>query len=123
MKGCPWHDRLVLLAGIWLFISPFALGVPSLSHPAVVAAYVAGAALVSSAAEAPAVPDLVEEWIALTVGAGLAATPWLLGYAQEPGATANAVVIGALVSMCALLGLLHRARMRHADEHTAQIGS
>ena len=60
---CPWHDRLVLLSGIWLFAAPFALGVPSLTHPAVVAAYVCGAVLVSSAAQAPAIPDLIEEWI------------------------------------------------------------
>ena len=123
MKGCPWHDRLILLCGIWLFVSPFVLGLASLSHPAVVAAYVAGAVLVSCAAEAPAVPDLVAEWVALTVGASLAATPWLLGYAGELAPTANAIAVGMLVTLCAAIALVRPARAGPAGEDTVQSGS
>ncbi len=113
-KGCSWHDRLVLLLGIWLFFAPFALGVPSLSHPAVVAAYVCAIFLIGSAAEAPAIPDVIEEWVALVAGASLAATPWLLDYTDETALTLNAVVVGALASACAILGLLRRA-FAHRD--------
>ncbi len=122
MKGCPWHDRLLLLLGIWLFVAPFALGVPSLSHPAVVAAYVCAVVLLGSAAEAPPIPDAIEEWVALSAGASLAATPWLLDYTDERALTWNAVIVGAAASFCAVLGLLRRAFAPHAKE-TAQIGS
>jgi len=112
---CPWHDRLVLLSGIWLFAAPFALGVPSLTHPAVVAAYVCGAVLVSSAAQAPAIPDLIEEWIGLVAAGVLAASPWLLGYAAERALTSNALAVGAVVALCALVGLVRPARRRPRD--------
>jgi len=122
MKGCPWHDRLILLLGIWLFVAPFALGVPSLSHPSVVSAYVCGVVLLGSAAEAPAIPDAIEEWVALAAGASLAATPWLLDYTGEKALTANAVAVGALAVSCAVLGLLRRALASDAKA-SAQIGS
>ena len=122
MKGCPWHDRLILLLGIWLFVAPFALGVPSLSHPAVVAAYVCAVVLLGSAAEAPAIPDAIEEWVALAAGASLAATPWLLDYTDETALTRNAVVVGTLAASCALLGLLRRSLAARA-KGPAQIGS
>ncbi len=112
MKGCPWHDRLILLLGIWLFVAPFALGVPSLSHPSVVATYVCGIVLLGSAAEAPAIPDVIEEWVALVAGASLAATPWLLDYTDEAALTFNAVAVGALAAACAIVGLLRRTFAR-----------
>jgi hypothetical protein len=122
-KGCPWHDRLILVLGIWLFFAPFALGVPSLSHPAVVSAYVCAVFLIGSAAEAPAIPDAIEEWVALVAGASLAATPWLLDYAGETALTWNAVTVGALACSCALLGLLRRTLLSRSTKGPAQIGS
>ncbi|HUI99615.1 MAG TPA: SPW repeat protein [Usitatibacter sp.] len=122
-KGCPWYDRLVLLLGIWLFFAPFALGVPSLSHPAVVSAYVCAVFLIGSAAQAPAIPDMIEESIALVAGASLAATPWLLDYTDEPALKWNAVAVGALASSCGVLGLVRRALLPHEAKKPAQIGS
>lgn len=122
-RGCPWHDRLVLLLGIWLFLAPFALGVPSLSHPAVVAAYVCAVFLIGSAAEAPPIPDAIEEWVALVAGASLAATPWLLDYTGEAALAWNAVAVGALACSCALLGLARRAFLSRPGKGPAQIGS
>jgi hypothetical protein len=120
---CGWHDRVVLLAGIWLFAAPFALGVPSLTHPAVVAAYACGAVLVSSAAQAPAVPDLIEEWIGLLAGGVLAASPWLLGYTGERALTWNALAVGAVVALCALAGLVRQARSGRAPDDALHTGS
>ncbi len=114
MKGTPWQDRLILVAGIWLLASPFVVGTAELSHPATVAALVAAAMLVSSAAEAPIVPDVVEEWIDLTVAVSLAASPWLLGYTDHQESTVNAVVTGAVVAVLALVGLV-RARLGHPE--------
>ncbi len=106
MNCAQWHDRLVLAAGLWLFASPFALGTASLAHPATVAAYVAAVVLVSCAAEAPAVPDAVEEWIVIAVALALAASPWLLGYDAQRLLAGNALIVGGLVAACALFGLV-----------------
>lgn len=108
MKRTPWQDRIVLVAGLWLFASPFALGTASLSHPATVAAYVCATMLVSSAAESSGVPDPVQEAIIFIVGAGLAATPWMLGYEEDDALAANAVAAGAVVCACAVAGLVRR---------------
>lgn len=120
---CGWHDRVVLLAGIWLFVAPFVLGAPSFAHPAVVAAYVCGAVLVSSAAQAPAVPDLIEEWIGLVAAGVLAASPWLLGYGDERALAWNALAVGAVVALCALVGLARQARRGRPRDDAVHTGS
>jgi hypothetical protein len=118
MKSTPWQDRLILVAGIWLLVSPFVVGTAEFSHPATVTALVAGAMLVSSAAEAPIIPDVFEEWVDITVAIALAASPWLLDYASYRESTLNAVATGSLVGICAVIGLLRAHRSRAAaDEH------
>lgn len=107
MNSAPWEDRLILAAGIWLLVSPFALGTPSLSHPAAVAAYACAAILVCSSADAPAIPDLVQETVVIAVALAFMASPWLLGYATEKGLTLNAVGVGGVVAACALAALVH----------------
>ena len=71
MKRAPWEDRIVLVAGIWLFVSPFAVGTPWLSHPATVTAMVCAAMLVSCTAQSPEIPDAVQEWVVIAVSLGL----------------------------------------------------
>ncbi len=112
MKRAPWEDRIILVAGIWLFVSPFAVGTPWLSHPATVTAMVCAAMLVSCTAESPAIPDAVQEWVVIAVSLGLAASPWLLDYSQLRTATVNAVAVAAVAALCALSALVRRRRVR-----------
>lgn len=107
-NGAGWQDRMILAAGVWLLVSPFALGTPSLTHPATVAAYVSAAVLVGSAAQAPDVPDLVQEFVVIAVALGLMLSPWLLDYSAQRNLTVNAVVVAALVAACAVAGLVRR---------------
>jgi len=112
MTQTPWEDRIILLAGIWLFVSPFALGTPWLSHPATVAAMTCAAILVSCASEPPVIPDAVQEWVVLGVSLGLAASPWLLGYQDQREMTRNAVAVGAIAAVAAVSALVRSRRVR-----------
>lgn len=111
----PWEDRIVTVAGAWLFFSPFALGTPWLSHPATVTAMACAAMLVSAAAEASPVPDFVQEVVIATVGLGLATSPWLLGYSALPAPTLNAVAVGVIAIVAAACGLVRRRPPPHPD--------
>lgn len=110
--GACLEDRIILVAGLWLAISPFALGVEVLDHPATVTALVCAAMLVSATAQAPDVPDDVQECVSIAVAIGLAASPWLLGYADQQALTVNALSVGVLVALCAAAGLVHRRLAR-----------
>lgn len=48
---------------------------------------------------------LWQDWAALILGLGIAASPWLLGFAVLAGATMNAMIVGLLVSALAALSL------------------
>jgi len=108
----PWEDWVVIVAAVWLFFAPFALGTPTLDHPATVTALLAAAMLVGAAAEAAPIPDAVQEWVIFAIGAGLAASPWLLDYADLAAPAANAAAVGGLVCACALSSLARRKHGR-----------
>lgn len=114
MKRTPWQDRIILLAAVWLIASPYVLGPRLFAHPATVAALVCAAMLISCAAEAPPIPDIVAEWVTIAVGFAFAASPWLLEYTGETSATLNAVGVGLLVAACALSALVSRYRILHS---------
>jgi hypothetical protein len=52
-----WQDQLMVVIGVWLFVSPWVLGYPAGSPPAI-NAYIAGAIIALSAAF-----DLVKTYI------------------------------------------------------------
>ncbi len=113
MQRTPWQDRLVVVAAVWLVAAPFVLGPRVLTHPATVSDFVCAAMLVSSAADAPPIPDVLEEWVILIVGLGFMASPWLLEYTDERNATVNALAVGGLVALCALSALVTRSFLVH----------
>lgn len=88
-----WQDQLILLMGVLLMISPFALGYPSTSPPAL-NAYIAGAIMAILAAF-----DLYRTyvWAVLTnlvVGVWVAVSPWLIGLVQDRPMTWTLLVVG-----------------------------
>lgn len=105
----PWQDWAILGAASWLYLSPFAFGIATLSHPAATVSWACAVVLMVSASEALAVPDPVEEWMDLIVGVALAASPWLLDFSDEKLPAINSVVVGLFVTLCAI-SALGRAR-------------
>jgi hypothetical protein len=88
-----WQDQLMVVIGVWLFISPWVLGYPGGSPPAV-NAYIAGAIIALSAAF-----DLVKTYIwavllNIVVGVWVAVSSWLVGVVRDPAMTWSLVIAG-----------------------------
>lgn len=45
-----------------------------------------------------------QDWASFALGLWLAVSPWLTGYAEEPGATANAALVGLALAVTAHYG-------------------
>ena len=104
-----WQDWVLLACGAWLLASLFALHLMPPATPAGILFAVCGMVLIVSASEALVVPDPLEEWIDLVAGVALM-TGVFLG---EPAVSANAVVVGAIVTVSAFTAL-HRDTHHHA---------
>lgn len=88
-----WQDQVILLIGVWLFISPLAFGYPSDSPPALNAF---GAGLVMAVLAAF---DLYKTYIwavmlNVVVGVWTAFSPWLIGTLPDAYMTTSLLVSG-----------------------------
>jgi predicted MFS family arabinose efflux permease len=107
-----WQDQVILLLGVWLFISPWVLGYPS-DSPIAMNAYIAGAVIAALAAF-----DLYKTYawavmINLLAGLWVAVSPWVPAVAERGAMMGNNVIVGAAVVLLALWELrsdpdLHR---------------
>ncbi len=88
-----WQDQLMVVIGVWLFVSPWVLGYPSDSPPAL-NAYIAGAIIALLAAF-----DLVKTYVwavllNIVAGVWVAVSPWLVGVVRDPAMTWSLVIAG-----------------------------
>jgi hypothetical protein len=88
-----WQDQLILLIGVWLFISPWVLGYAAASEPAV-NAFIAAAIMVVLA-----VFDLYKSYVwavllNLVTGMWVAVSPWLVGVVPDRRMTASLLAVG-----------------------------
>ncbi|GAB3398392.1 SPW repeat protein [Massilia agilis] len=95
-----WQDQLILLLGIWLFVSPMALGYPG-SSPVAINGFVAGLIMA-----ALAIFDLYKTYIwavllNLIVGIWTAVSPWLINV-QDRRMTASLLIVGIATVVLAL---------------------
>jgi len=90
-----WEDWCNWLAGIWLCISPWALGF-DLEPTATRTAVISGILLVLAELVTLSFYRAWEEWINIILGAWLVVCPWLLGIGSSV-ARSNFVVVGVLV--------------------------
>jgi len=93
-----WQDWVVALIGVWVFLTPWVL---PYFFPAAVATgivgwnhYVVGLALAASGLAAVFAYQIWEEWTDVVLGAWLALSPWVLGFASLTALTWNAVIMG-----------------------------
>jgi hypothetical protein len=99
-----WQDPLNVILGIWMMVSPWALGyqaeMPPTANAVILGVLIAAAALV-------ALYKVMawEEWVNVALGAWLAASPWLLGFTGIMPAMWNAVIVGIVVAVLALWAL------------------
>jgi 4-amino-4-deoxy-L-arabinose transferase-like glycosyltransferase len=88
-----WQDQVILLLGVWLVVSPWVMGYPSDSPPAV-NAYIAGAIMAALAAF-----DLYKTYawavfLNIIVGIWVAVSPWLVNVMQDQAMSASMLLVG-----------------------------
>jgi hypothetical protein len=91
-----WQDGVNVIVGLWVLISPWALGF-STTPVATWTTALLGAAIVVLAGSAAFVPKVWEEAIAIVLGVAVLVSPWVLGLSAASNAAASAVVAGLLV--------------------------
>ena len=97
-----WQDAASLLVGVWLVLSPFALG---FSGAEVWITIALGLGVILFAVEAFFIPSYLEEWCEMLLGLGLALAPWAVGY-ETNSAMVSSVLAGILVIALAVWELL-----------------
>lgn len=90
-----WRDAINLVLGIWLIVSPIALGYAAQTTPAW-NAYAIGVVVAVLSAAALWQFQKWEEWLSAVLGAWLVVSPWILGFGVGHVATWNQVIVGVL---------------------------
>jgi hypothetical protein len=103
-KTLKWEDWAGAATGIWLLVSPWALGY-SENFAATANAVLFGIVLASGELMHLGRHEDAEEWLDLLTGLWLVASPALLGFASIPPALINTVVVGLLSIMFAAWAL------------------
>jgi len=102
-----WKNTLCMLAGLWLWISPFVLQF-KLGSDASSDANVVGIIIGTLSVMAIAIPQVWEEWTKVILGVWLLASPWLLGFSHQAVARDNIIIVGLVVTALSLWSLARR---------------
>jgi len=97
-----WQDIASMSLGVWLVLSPFALG---FAGAAAWITIVLGLSVILFAVEGFVIPSYLEEWGEVLIGLALVVMPWTVGY-ESVSATANSMVAGTLVILFAVWELV-----------------
>jgi SPW repeat-containing protein len=100
-KALKWEDWLGVGLGIWLIVSPWALGYSDQSA-ATMNALIMGCILVLEEMLEIGVHETVEEWIDVVAGLWLMMSPVVLGFASQTAAAANTLAVGLLTVVFAV---------------------
>jgi hypothetical protein len=107
-----WRDVANLVLGVWIVLSPWALGFTA-EQIAAWNAYIVGV-IVAVAALATLVNfQKWEEWVNITLGAWLIVSPWVLGVASITALAWNQVIVGLIVGVLALWTAIAGQQPKH----------
>ena len=96
-----WKDAANLGLGLWLVISPWALGYVD-ETTATRNAWIVGAIIAVAALAALVAFQKWEEWVNAALAIWLIAAPYALGFTAHTSATWNHVVVGVAVAVLAV---------------------
>jgi hypothetical protein len=99
-----WQDWASFALGLWLAMSPWILGYASHDAATANAAFV-GLTLALGSHFEVSFDELSVEWFNMAVGLWLVAAPFIVGFGANTEASANCVVVGALVTALAASAL------------------
>lgn len=108
MKDRRWQDLVMLVLGVWLFLSPFILQYADAAVMAAWNSYILGVGVVLFAGAALYRPQLWEEWVNLALGMWLIVAPFVLGFDTHALATWNHIIAGLLIGGDALWSILQQ---------------
>ena len=100
MKEGRWPDWLTLLIGVWVVLSPWAIGFAGTDMTAAWNAWTFGVATVVFSALAVSMPSAWEEVINILIGIWMVISSWVLGVTSR-AAESNAVIVGLLLILFA----------------------
>ena len=104
-SGSGWKDSIELVVGLWLLVSPLALGF--FSNPVASITTITVATVVFFVSQLGiANQQPWEEWVNLSAAVILIVSPWLFGYASVVAATWNAIAAGALLVLLTVLQMV-----------------
>jgi len=98
-----WQDWVNLIAGIWLFITPWLFGYSHMGFSW--DAFVMGAVVIVSSVWALSDQRRWEEWVDLIIGVWIFFSPWILGFSTISAALWNMLAVGAVVFVLSVWGL------------------
>ena len=96
-----WQDVVNALLGVWVVLSPWALGFQD-SRTAAANAVLVGVALIAAALGAMLVPRAWEEWTECALGVWLVISPWVLGFSGSSTAVLTHLVVGVAAIVLAI---------------------
>ncbi|MCI0507142.1 MAG: SPW repeat protein [Gammaproteobacteria bacterium] len=104
-SGSGWKDSIEMVIGLWLLVSPLALGF--FSNPVASISTIAVATVVFFVSQLGlANQQPWEEWVNLIAAVILIVSPWLFGYASVAAATWNALAAGGLLILLTVLQMI-----------------
>ena len=96
-----WQDQVILLLGIWLFVSPWVLGYAS-DAPQALNAMIAGAVIALLAAFDLYKTHVWAVVLNMLIGLWVAISPWVPVTADRSALMTNNVIVGVAVLLLAL---------------------
>jgi hypothetical protein len=100
-----WKDAVNLVLGLWLIVSPWALGLIGNRAPTW-NAWAFGLVIAAAALAALISFKVWEEWVEAALGAWLIVSPFLLGFSALTYALWNQVIVGVIVAALAVWSAL-----------------
>ncbi len=113
-----WQDPVNAVLGVWLVLSPWALGYTG-TTAAMWNAVVIGVVLVAIALGAMTAPRAWEEWAEAALGLWMAISPWVLGFSGLTTVRNTALVTGLVILVLALWVLATDKEYTHWGDHGA----
>jgi hypothetical protein len=108
MKWTSWCN---LILGVWLFISPWLIGYATgiaAGNSLVVGIIIAIVAIVALSSYQAA---RGARWVNVVLGIWTIVSPWILSFSGRANVVTNDVIVGALVTIFALIGIGATRRM------------
>ncbi|MCG2585466.1 SPW repeat protein [Massilia sp. TS11] len=96
-----WQDQVILLLGLWLFVSPWAMNIAA-DSPLAMNAHVSGLLMAILAAFDLYSTYLWAVLLNMAVGVWTALSPWALRTTDNQAMVANAVIVGVAVVVLGL---------------------